>query len=321
MRATGVGSVPGEDFREWAKVSLGQLDVPFVPELPARGAHAQMTGRSLGLLEGLDADLQPAGWRLGVGSGVDHRRARSLLAQDLDTLEELGHEHEGALKQQVAGPWTLAATVEVGRGEKVLADHGARRDLAESLAAGLTEHLRDLRRRFPRAELVVQVDEPALPAVLAAAVPTASGFGRHRTIHPPEADAHLRLLTDAIRDAGARPVVHVCAPDVPVGLLRGAGFGAIGFDLALVPPGDAWAEAFEAGVELWPGVVPSTAPVPVPTSATLIGRVDAFLARLGFDEELSDPQVVVSPSCGLAGASPAWARKALALAANVGARH
>jgi methionine synthase II (cobalamin-independent) len=321
MRATGVGSVPGEDFREWAKVSLGQVDVPFVPELPARGAHAQMIGRSLAFLEGLEADLQPAGWRVGVGAGRDHRLAESLLAQDLDVLEELGHDHEGPLKHQVAGPWTLAASVELARGEKVLADHGARRDLAESLAAGMSEHLRDLGRRFPRAELVVQVDEPALPAVLSAAIPTASGFGRHRTIHPPEADAHLQLLTAAIRAAGATPVAHVCAADVPVTLLRGAGFAAIGFDLALTPPDDAWAEAFEAGVELWPGVVPATDPATVPTSATLIGRVDAFLKRLGFDEETADPRVVVSPSCGLAGASPGWARQALALAANVGARH
>ncbi|WP_229051296.1 methionine synthase [Aeromicrobium sp. Leaf350] len=321
MRATGVGSVPGEDVAEWGRVSLGQLDLPFVPELPERGVHAQMTGRSLALLDGLDADLQPAGWRVGVGSGVDHRRARSLLAQDLDTLEEIGSDHEGPLKQQVAGPWTLAATVELARGEKFLADHGARRDLAESLAIGVTAHVRDLRRRFPRAELVVQVDEPALPAVLDAGIPTASGFGRHRTVHPPEADAHLRLVSDAIRSAGATPVVHVCASDVPVALLRGAGFAGIGFDLALARPHDAWAEAFEAGVELWVGAVPSTDPSPVPTSSVLIGRVDSFLSRLGFDEERADPRVVVSPSCGLAGATPQWARQALALAANVGARH
>ncbi|GAA1727597.1 methionine synthase [Aeromicrobium alkaliterrae] len=321
MRATGVGSVPGEDFREWAKVSLGQVDLPFVPELPERGVHAQMIGRSLAMLEGLDADLQPAGWRVGVGTGRDHRRARSLLAQDLDALEELGQEHEGPLKQQVAGPWTLAATTELARGEKVLADHGARRDLAESLAAGLAAQVHDLRRRFPRSEIVVQVDEPSLPAVLDAGIPTASGFGRHRTVHPPEADAHLRLVTDAIRAAGAKPVVHVCASDVPVALLRGAGFAAVGFDLALARPADAWAEAFEAGTELWIGAVPSTDPSPVPTSSVLIGRVDSFLARLGFDEERADPQVVVSPSCGLAGATAAWARQALALTANVGARH
>ncbi|MEB0161031.1 hypothetical protein QN405_25765, partial [Pseudomonas sp. AH2 (2023)] len=86
----------------------------------------------------LTVDLQPAGWRLvGDGApGVDHRRTRSLLAQDLDAVKEQAQEWEGPFKTQVAGPWTLAATVEKPRGDRVLSDHGARRDLAESLAEG-----------------------------------------------------------------------------------------------------------------------------------------------------------------------------------------
>ena len=109
-----------------------------------------MTGRGLAVVAGLSADLQPAGWRLTDASGVDHRRARSLLAQDLDLVEELGQDYTGAFKTQVAGPWTLAATVEKPRGDKVLSDHGARRELAQALAEGLTVHLADLRRRLPR---------------------------------------------------------------------------------------------------------------------------------------------------------------------------
>jgi signal transduction histidine kinase len=69
---------------------LGEVgDLVFVPELPARGIPAGMIGRSLAMLDGLDVDLQPAGWRLTTGESRDHRRARSLLAQDLDALEEL----------------------------------------------------------------------------------------------------------------------------------------------------------------------------------------------------------------------------------------
>ena len=34
------------------------------PELPGRGAHADMTGRALAVVAELGADLQPAGWRL-----------------------------------------------------------------------------------------------------------------------------------------------------------------------------------------------------------------------------------------------------------------
>ena len=192
MFATGVGSMPGEDFAESLRLVLGELpDLPYLPELPDRGVTAAMTGRTLAVVAELGFDLQPAGWRLTDAPGVDHRRARSLLAQDLDVTEEQTQSYEGELKVQVAGPWTLAATVERPRGDRLVADSGARRELAQALAEGLREHVDDVRRRVPGARLLVQVDEPALPAVLSGQVPTASGFGRHRTVHPPEASEAL----------------------------------------------------------------------------------------------------------------------------------
>ena len=317
--ATGIGSMPGTDVAETVKLVLGETgDLPFVPELPARGVHAGMIGRTVALLEGLEADLQPGGWRVGVGEGVDVRRARSLLAQDLDVVEELADDYAGPLKIQVTGPLTLAASVERPRGDKMLADHGARRELAQSLAAGVGSHVADVRRRFSRCDVVVQVDEPGITAVLAGQVPTASGWSKHRTMHPPEADELLRGVVDAIASAGGRPVVHSCAPDVPVPLLAGAGFTAISFDLPLARPADAWAEAFEAGVDLWPGVVPTTGFTP--SDRAMIEQVDAFFGRLGFGEEAVDERLVVTPTCGLAGASPQGARAALAAARTVAAR-
>lgn len=309
--------MPGEDVRESLRIIRGEVgDFVFVPELPARGPHAGMIGRALAVLEGLEADLQPAGWRLGVGAGRDLRRARALLAHDLDAAEELLADHEGPVKVQVAGPLTLAAHVERARGDKLVADHGARREVAESLAEGLATHLADVRRRFGRSEqIVVQIDEPSITAVLGGGIPTASGFGRHRTVHPPEADALLHRVVDAIVAAGARPVVHSCAADLPLALLAGAGFSAVSFDAGLADPDDSWSEAFESGTDLWPGVVPSTdADV---TDADLGRRVERFFDRLGFDEDAYATRTVVTPTCGLAGASPAWARRALSLAQGV----
>lgn len=315
MRATGVGSMPGTDLEVGLGVVARELhDLRFVPELPARGVQAGMIGRSLSMLDGLSADLQPAAWRLTDAPGVDLRRARSLLAQDLDLVEEKWHDHDGLLKQQVAGPLTLAATVELPRGERVLSDHGARRDLAESLAIGVAEHVAGLRRRVPGADIVVQVDEPMLPAVLAAQVPTASGFGKYRTVHPPEADALLRRVVDAIREAGALPVVHCCAADVPVALLAGAGFEAVSFDVGVVSPGDAWAEAFEAGTDLWLGVLPTLEPM---GEKAVRDRLTSFMGRLGFDVQQHAERLVVTPACGLAGADDEWSRRGLALLARV----
>jgi methionine synthase II (cobalamin-independent) len=314
---TGVGSMPGTDFAESLRIVLDTVgDLPYVPELPARGVHAGMIGRTLSLLDGLEADLQPDGWRVGVGEGSDVRRARSLLAQDLDIAEELTQEHTGPIKIQVTGPLTLAATVERPRGDKMLADHGARREMSESLAEGLRTHLADVRRRFAAADLIVQVDEPAITAVLTGGIPTASGWSRHRSVHPPEADALLRNVVEAITDAGARPVVHSCAPDVPVELLAGAGFTAISFDLGLVRPDDVWAETFEKGVDLWFGVVPSTDTADVSHKA-MLERIQTFFGRFGFDEQSYDDRLVVTPTCGLAGASPQWAGRALAAAQSV----
>jgi len=313
--------MPGHDIVEAAKVVLGECeDLPFLPELPARGPHAQMIGRAVGLITALGADLQPDGWRIGVGAGLDQRRARSLLAQDLDLVEEIAHDHDGSFKVQVTGPLTLAASVEHPRGDKMLADHGARRELTEAWIAGLGEHLADLSRRFSRAGLIVQVDEPAIRSVLDGRVPTASGYRTHRSLDDPEVDAHLRPVADAIRGAGAIPVVHTCAADVPVALLHGAGFAAISFDLAQARPHDAWAEAFEAGVDLWIGAVPSTDAPRSPSAGATAERIAAFFGALGYEPESFDDRLVVTPSCGLAGASPAWSRTALSLCAETARR-
>jgi methionine synthase II (cobalamin-independent) len=319
--ASGVGSMPGADtaaFDEAVAVVLGELpDLPHLPELPGRGATADLAGRTLAVVPDLDADLQPAGWRL-TGStgapGVDHRRARSLLAQDLDAIEERTQGYEGRFKLQVAGPWTLAATVERPRGDRVLADHGARRELAQALAEGLRGHVADVRRRIPGAEVVVQLDEPALPAVLAGQVPTASGFHRHRSVDAPHASPALEWVLAAVAEAGAASVVHCCARDVPVSLLTGAGAGGVSVDLDVLSPAvyDDLAGLLEQGRPVHLGVVPSTRPALEPTERSVTERVLRWLEMLGLDPDTA-PSLVLTPACGLAGADAGWARRALAL--------
>lgn len=312
MRATGVGSMPGEDFAEATRIVLGELpELPHLPELPARGALAGMVGRTLSLLE-LDADLQPAGWRLTGTSGspaLDQRRARSLLAQDLDTFEELAQEHRGPLKVQITGPWTLAATVERPRGDKLLADHGARRDLAQALAEAVGEHVRDVRKRVAASELVLQVDEPALTAVLEAQVPTASGFGKHRSVGAPEASEALGWVLEAAAAEGARTWVHTCAARPPLDLLGAA--DGVGVDLAQLGPADldVLAERLERGQTVALGVAPATdAPI---DDKQLTERVLRWLDMLGLDPAAVGGQLLLTPACGLAGASDAYVRGVL----------
>jgi methionine synthase II (cobalamin-independent) len=324
--ATGIGSHPGSDQAAYDEALRQVLDVlggdgdagpglPYVPEVPGRGAGAAMTGRALTLQTGLDVDLQPAGWRLTGTSGspgLDQRRARSLLMQDLDALEERVQGYVGPFKVQVAGPWTLAATTERPRGDKVLADHGARRDLAQALAEGVTDHVAELRRRVPGCtRVVVQVDEPALVAVQQARVPTASGWGQHRSVDRPELAEVLGWVLAAAADADAEPWVHACAADVPWALLRGAGAQGLLVDADLLGAGDLdqLAEAYEAGVAVGLGVVAThPAPTAAPAEKRLAERASRWLDTLGL---APGDRLGLVPACGLAGVPAAVAPRVL----------
>ncbi|MFJ3199736.1 methionine synthase [Streptomyces sp. NPDC086989] len=309
--ATGVGSLPGGDAREAAKTATGSFEeFPYLPELPARGPGADMIGRSLGLLVDLYAHVEPSGWRISDRPGRDTRRARSWLGEDLDALEEFTQGYEGKLKIQAVGPWTLATALELHGGEAVLQDAGACRDLAGSLAEGLRDHLADVRRRIPGAEIVLQFDEPSLTAVLLGRVRSASKYRTYRAVDRQVVEATLRELF-AVHDGEV--VVHSCAPGVPFGLLRRAGATGVSFDFSLLTEreDDALGEAVEGGVKLFAGVVPGT-DTPLSDPAGSVMGVRELWRRLGLAPGTLAESVVVTPACGLAGASPAYARAAQA---------
>ncbi|MFE9257231.1 methionine synthase [Streptomyces sp. NPDC006879] len=310
--ATGVGSLPGGDAREAAKTVTGTFeDFPYLSELPARGPGADMIGRSIGLLVDLYAHVEPSGWRISDRPGRDTRRARSWLGEDLDALEEFTQGYAGPLKVQAVGPWTLASALELHGGEALLQDAGACRDLAGSLAEGLREHLAEVRRRVPGARPVLQIDEPSLTAVLRGQVRTASGYRTYRAVDRQVIEAALR---DLVAVAGEAPVVvHSCAPAVPFGLLRRAGVSGISFDFSLLTEreDEAVGEAVEGGTTLFTGVVPGTDAALSDPAGSVMG-VRTLWRRLGLAPGALAESVVVTPSCGLAGASPGYARAAQA---------
>src|SRR3954471_12680870 len=124
--ATGVGSLPGTDMDQAVATVFDTLpELPHLPELPARGPGADMVGRAAAALVDLHVDLQPSGWRLVPRAGQDERRAVELLERDLDALVPVAPGHDGPFKVQLAGPWTLAATLELPRGGRAVVDPGA----------------------------------------------------------------------------------------------------------------------------------------------------------------------------------------------------
>ena len=178
--ATGVGSHPGEDHFEAMRMVFGEVPgLPYLPELPARGVGADMVGRTAALLVELPVEVQPSGWRFADRPGRDHQRAgRPPPARPRRAGGDRPTTTPGPLKLQVCGPWTLAASIELRHGDKMLVrpGSGARPDRVAG-RRGSRDTCAEVRRRLPGVtEIVLQLDEPGLPGVLAGTVPTASGL-------------------------------------------------------------------------------------------------------------------------------------------------
>jgi methionine synthase II (cobalamin-independent) len=308
IRTTGIGSWPGTDIADAIKIAFAECpDLPYLPELPARGPYAEMIGRSTACLAGLAVDLQPAGWRLTDASGRDHRLAISTLRTDLDLLEEHAQGYQGTIKLSVAGPWTMAAMMERPRGDRLLADHGARRDLSQSLAEGIAQLVAELSRRLPDVEFLIQLDEPLLPAVLAGTIATASGFSRHRPVEPSEVSGALIHTVNRLTQTPL--AVHCCAAGAPVELLREAGAAGVLIDIDQLSGSDwdAVGASLEAGRWIGLGALPSDRTLGPDQVAR---RVVQPLRDLGLEPPVA-ARIVITPSCGLASATREAAVRAL----------
>ncbi len=321
MSATGIGSLPGTDFVEAVKFVLGELpNLPHLPELPERGPGADMIGRGAGLLAGLPVELYSGSWRVASHPGLDLRRTHDLLERDLDALTEAAAGYSGPLKVQATGPWTLAANLDLPIGGRLLHDHGAVHDLAASLTDGLRSHVADVARRIPGASVLLQIDEPSVPAVLAGRVPTESGLRTLRSVPASTVEATLR---DLVAKVGAPVVMHCCAPRPPLRLFRDAGAIAVALDLSLIDSStatqDELGELIDAGLGLFAGAIPTTGTRP-PASTAAADAVTSLWRRLGFPVDQASAQVVVTPACGLAGATLGYARAALAVCVEAARR-
>jgi methionine synthase II (cobalamin-independent) len=226
-------------------------------------------------------------------------------------LAEVADGYAGPLKVQVTGPWTLAAGVYLPRLERAVVDSGACRDLVGSLAEGVSLHVAEVRRLVPGAEVVVQLDEPSLPAVLGGDLPTASGFGRLRAVEEAVVVEGVETVLEAAAAAGAvATVVHCCADAPPVEILARTGADGLSLDVSRLRR-VGWeqvATAVEGRVALWAGAVPASGPLP-----SVAATVDAVWSRwrdLGLDVGLL-AGVVITPACGLAGSTLPDARARL----------
>jgi hypothetical protein len=320
---TGSGPWPGTDVLEAQTAVVGVLadtpegitGIPFAVSLPARGPEADSTGSTAALLQDMVVELGVHGWKLADRPGRDLSRAQALRRQDLDSLAVAAHGYAGPLLVPVTGPVTLAASLYLARGDRVLADRGALAELAESLGAGIAVHLATVQRAVPGAELTLLLHEPLLARAVAGAVPSFSGYSALRPVPGQVVSERIGAVVRAARDAGAvRVVVHGGASWTAIGPIVGSEADALALDASRFDERD-WellAEARERETALWFELAPqasSTRGGPdVPRQADLVvgpwRRVGLPVADL--------ESVVLLPRAPSAVTTPDQARKALA---------
>ncbi|MFV0527024.1 MAG: hypothetical protein ACK5RL_21275, partial [Acidimicrobiales bacterium] len=161
---------------------------------------------------------------------------------------------------------------------------------AASLTAGVAALADRVAARLGAARLIIQLDEPLLPPLVAGSDPRAGD--------PTTWGSLARVVTAADR-AGATVVLHCCAADPPLDALIRAvpGLGAVAVDTGRIGPAGrrALSRLVRAGVEVWAGCVPTLGPVP-----------DLDLLRA--DASTWPGPAAVTPACGLAGATEPGAR-------------
>ncbi len=321
--ASGTGSWPGVSPRQAAEVVVGELAgaLTHVVELPARGVGADMIGRAGALLVDVAIDTVPRGYRIVARPGAVTRRSASLLDEDIDALEE-AFEQAGLgggqrpVKVQAPGPITLAAELELTNGHRAITDTGAVRDIAASLAEGVAAHRASLARRLDT-PVVVQFDEPLLPVALAGRL---TGVTALDPVHPIDEALATALLDTCVTAAGTDVLVHICAASPSWNVLQQSTIHAVSLDASALQAADldGIGEFLESGRTVVLGVVAATDPGRRPSVEQVAAVAAAVTDRLGFARQVLRDQVGITPACGLAGATPAWARMAIELARRAG---
>ncbi|WGW12976.1 methionine synthase [Saxibacter everestensis] len=333
---TADGSWPGTDVREAHNIVFGELGagvpvsesaypMPFLPRLESRGPGADLAGYAAGLLVDLHVDMQPHGWRIVDHAGKDARRTAAIRNRDIDTLAEFAEGYAGPLGLTVLGPWSLTANLWLGRGERVVVDPGARRDVLQSYAEGVADFISRVRNAVPDADIVVRLEETALSHVLSGRLPTVSGFGRLPSVPEQHAQLGLRSVVKRLRTAGASTVAMRLAgsaealewqsadgPRSMIEFAAGADADAIAVDLPElnVARWESVARIVGSGTRLWAGI-PSGESNPKTAVTAGVDAVRRPWRELGLPLMLLDDIVLMNAGSLAAGSVPA-ARRTLA---------
>ena len=210
----------------------------------------------------------------------------------------------GPLKVQVAGPWTLAASLELPRGERALTDPGALPRPVGSLADGAARHVTSSGRGAGRrAGGAARRAVAARRAGRRAAPPSGYGGVARCAEHGGRAGCSAPLV-DGRRRTGRRALLRRAAARRAAPPGRAA--GAVASTCCSSPTRLGGARRGGRGRPgLCAGVVPAPAARAV-DGPTLRATVEPYAGRgaVSACRRAAGRQVVVTPTCGLAGACP-----------------
>ncbi len=304
---TGIGSLPFQLPEEALRCVIDTTpELPYWPQLPRKSQAEGMIQQFLGAARAfLAARERRAGYAISSRESFLESLAASAGALDehhasgffafIEALKSDRFPRARALKGQVTGAWTLATTLHVGTsaatGDAQLLDalvahvgRVARWQIAQLAQFGLP--------------VILQVDEP--------------GFMSARDTEAiAQARGALTPALDAIRNAGAIPLVHCCARPVR------AQFEGLATPLSL-DAGTFGAEcAALAHEETLPGFALGIAPVHAAAEMSAAQLATQFQKEFGALAEPVAERSIITPSCGLALATPAEARRSFELAAAI----
>jgi methionine synthase II (cobalamin-independent) len=102
---------------------------------------------------------------------------------------------------------------------------------------------------------------------------------------------------------------------LPWKMLQRSAIHAISVDVQTLVPADldGIGEFVDSGRTVMLGVVASTGPERLPSAEELAKWAVSITDRIGFARSVLRDRVGITPACGLAGATPEWARKAIEL--------
>src|SRR5262249_38287742 len=156
-------------------------------------------------------------------------------------------------------------------------------------------------------------DEPSLSAALAGRLTGVTALSPVAALDEAVAGG---LLDICVAAAGTDVLLHSCAAEFPWDLLQRSTIGAVSVDTGALRAADldGIAAFVESGRTVMLGVVPGTAPKRRPSAEEMATAVVAVTDRLGFGRSALRDRIGVTPACGLADATPQWARTAIGLA-------